>query len=45
MAYSNSRGDVVLDVRDLRTHFITRWGEVKAVNGVTSSFDAVRHWE
>ena len=35
MAYSNSRGDVVLDVRDLRTHFITRWGEVKAVNGVS----------
>lgn len=27
--------DVVLDVRDLRTHFTTRWGTVKAVDGVS----------
>lgn len=29
--------DVVLDVRDLRTHFTTRWGTVKAVDGVSYS--------
>ncbi len=27
--------EVVLDVRDLRTHFTTRWGTVKAVDGVS----------
>ncbi len=27
--------DVVLDVRDLRTYFTTRWGTVKAVDGVS----------
>src|SRR5690606_29504087 len=25
----------LLDVRDLRTHFFTRWGTVKAVDGVS----------
>jgi oligopeptide/dipeptide ABC transporter ATP-binding protein len=29
------RDEVVLDVRDLRTHFTTRWGTVKAVDGVS----------
>jgi oligopeptide/dipeptide ABC transporter ATP-binding protein len=33
-------GDVVLQVRELRTHFFTRWGVVKAVDGV--SFDLRR---
>jgi oligopeptide/dipeptide ABC transporter ATP-binding protein len=28
-------GDVVLDVQDLRTYFVTRWGVVKAVDGVS----------
>ena len=33
---SDSRiGDVVLDVQDLRTYFVTRWGVVKAVDGVS----------
>ena len=32
--------NVVLQVRDLRTHFFTRWGTVKAVDGV--SFDLTR---
>ena len=27
--------EVVLDVKDLQTHFTTRWGVVKAVDGVT----------
>ena len=27
--------DVVLDVKDLRTYFFTRWGVVKAVDGVS----------
>ena len=35
MASSNGNGDVVLDVRDLRTYFVTRWGVVKAVEGVS----------
>ena len=36
MTTSNgSNGDVVLDVRDLRTYFVTRWGVVKAVDGVS----------
>jgi oligopeptide/dipeptide ABC transporter ATP-binding protein len=29
------RDEVVLDVRELRTHFTTRWGTVKAVDGVS----------
>ena len=29
------RDDVVLEVEDLRTHFQTRWGTVKAVDGVS----------
>ncbi len=33
---ASAAGDeVVLDVRDLRTHFTTRWGTVKAVDGVS----------
>ena len=32
-----SDNEVVLSVKDLRTYFRTRWGEVKAVDGV--SFD------
>ena len=35
MVASNGNGDVVLDVRDLRTYFVTRWGVVKAVEGVS----------
>ncbi len=35
MAATETRKDVVLDVKDLRTYFRTRWGEVKAVDGVT----------
>jgi oligopeptide/dipeptide ABC transporter ATP-binding protein len=35
MASSNGNSDVVLDVQDLRTYFVTRWGVVKAVDGVT----------
>ena len=36
MATGNgSRGDVVLEVNDLRTYFVTRWGLVKAVDGVS----------
>ena len=30
-----SKGSVVLEVDDLRTHFVTRWGLVKAVDGVS----------
>lgn len=30
----------VLDVRDLRTHLVTRWGTVKAVDGVSFTVDA-----
>ena len=38
---SNGRtGDIVLEVEDLRTYFSTRWGTVKAVDGV--SFDLRR---
>ena len=40
MASPNGDGDVVLQVRDLRTYFVTRWGIVKAVDGV--SFDIRR---
>ena len=32
---SNVTDDVVLEVKDLRTHFTTRWGTVKAVDGVS----------
>ncbi len=35
MARSNGSSDVVLEVRDLRTYFVTRWGVVKAVDGVS----------
>jgi oligopeptide/dipeptide ABC transporter ATP-binding protein len=36
MATKSERiGDVVLDVQDLRTYFVTRWGVVKAVDGVS----------
>ncbi len=34
MATSNVDGDIVLDVKGLRTYFVTRWGVVKAVDGV-----------
>ena len=40
MAGSNGSGDLVLEVRDLRTYFVTRWGITKAVDGV--SFDLRR---
>ena len=41
MATENgARGDIVLEVDDLRTYFVTRWGVVKAVDGV--SFDLRR---
>ena len=35
MAATDVQTDVVLSVKDLRTYFRTRWGEVKAVDGVT----------
>ena len=36
MATENgARSDVVLEVDDLRTYFVTRWGVVKAVDGVS----------
>ena len=34
MASQNGIGNVVLEVNDLRTYFVTRWGVVKAVDGV-----------
>ncbi len=34
---SAARDEVVLDVRDLQTHFITKSGTVKAVDGVSFS--------
>jgi oligopeptide/dipeptide ABC transporter ATP-binding protein len=34
---SAASSEIVLDVRDLRTHFTTRWGTVKAVDGVSYS--------
>ena len=34
MAHINANGDVVLEVQGLRTYFRTRWGTVKAVDGV-----------
>ena len=35
MADTNGGGDTVLDVRGLRTYFVSRWGIVKAVDGVS----------
>ena len=35
MESSSVKNDVVLEVEDLRTHFQTRWGTVKAVDGVS----------
>ena len=35
MTSSGRIGDVVLEVEDLRTYFVTRWGVVKAVDGVS----------
>jgi oligopeptide/dipeptide ABC transporter ATP-binding protein len=32
---SAASDEIVLDVRDLKTHFTTRWGTVKAVDGVS----------
>ena len=40
MAAVNSENELVLEVEDLRTYFSTRWGTVKAVDGV--SFDLRR---
>src|SRR5919106_350892 len=40
MNTARPEGDVVLEVQDLRTYFQTRWGTVKAVDGV--SFDLRR---
>ena len=34
MAATETQDNVVLSVKDLRTYFRTRWGEVKAVDGV-----------
>ena len=34
---SAATSEVVLDVKDLQTHFATRWGTVKAVDGVNYS--------
>ena len=34
MATSKGDGDIVLDVKGLRTYFVTKWGVVKAVDGV-----------
>ncbi len=36
----NANDDVVLEVQDLRTHFQTRWGTVKAVDGVSFNLRA-----
>jgi len=35
MTVNNRIGDVVLEVKDLQTYFVTRWGIVKAVDGVS----------
>ena len=37
MASDSRIGDVVLEVKNLQTYFVTRWGITKAVDGV--SFD------
>lgn len=35
MTTSNSNNDLILDVQDLRTYFVTQWGVTKAVDGVS----------
>ncbi|MEC7885083.1 MAG: ABC transporter ATP-binding protein, partial [Chloroflexota bacterium] len=35
MASDSRIGDVVLEVNDLQTYFVTRWGVTKAVDGVS----------
>ena len=35
MTVKDRIGDVVLEVKDLQTYFVTRWGIVKAVDGVS----------
>ena len=35
MASDSRIGDVVLEVKDLHTYFVTRWGVTKAVDGVS----------
>ena len=35
MASPNGSGELILDVQDLRAHFVTRWGVVKAVDGTS----------
>ena len=37
--------DVVLEVNDLQTHFFTRLGIVKAVDGSALMSERVRRWE
>jgi oligopeptide/dipeptide ABC transporter ATP-binding protein len=38
-ASAKANGNVVLEVQDLRTYFRTRWGTVKAVDGVSFTLD------
>jgi oligopeptide/dipeptide ABC transporter ATP-binding protein len=38
-ASAKANGNVVLEVEDLRTYFRTRWGTVKAVDGVSFTLD------
>jgi ABC-type glutathione transport system ATPase component len=47
MVTSHTRIDteVVLSVDDLRTHFTTRWGTVKAVDGISFDLRTARLWE
>ena len=35
MATTNGSSEIVLEVEDLRTYFVTKWGVVKAVDGVS----------
>ncbi len=35
MTTSSGNNDVILDVQDLRTYFVTQWGVTKAVDGVS----------
>ena len=35
MASEERIGEIVLEVKDLQTYFVTRWGVVKAVDGVS----------
>ena len=35
MTVNDRIGDIVLEVKDLQTYFVTRWGIVKAVDGVS----------